>query len=44
MALRKHGTGQILRDEDLTKESSKEGWTEKDEAELAEENKDEEQN
>lgn len=40
MALRKHGTGQILKEEEPKTDKD---WTAKDEAELSEENKFEEQ-
>lgn len=42
MALRKHGTGQILKDEAKAEETT--DWTPTDDAELIEENKDKDEN
>lgn len=35
--LRKHGTGEILRDEEQHKQASREDWTEQDQRDLVEE-------
>lgn len=39
MAIRKHGTGEILRDEEQHKTASKTDWTDEDQDELDEENR-----